>query len=132
MASETPTLDPEAPAGPQVLVWDAELGQQVLRPATEEEIADIEARQALASVVPVPAEITMRQARLALHAAGLLTGVEAAINAMPDPPKTEARIEWEYSNTMRRSNPFVANLGAALGLTSAQVDALFIQAAAIP
>ena len=77
---------------------------------------------------PVPAEVTMRQARLALHAAGKLTAVNAAIAALPDPPKTAALIEWEYSSTVRRDSQFVAMLGPALGLDSAALDALFVAA----
>ena len=76
----------------------------------------------------VPAEVTMRQARLALHAAGKLDAVNAAINALPDPPKTAALIEWEYSNSVRRDSQFVALLGPALGLDAAGLDALFISA----
>lgn len=77
----------------------------------------------------VPQEVTMRQARLALHAAGKLTVVNAAINGLPDPPKTAALIEWEYSSTVRRDSQFVALLGPALGLDAAGLDALFIAAA---
>jgi len=76
----------------------------------------------------VPSEVTMRQARLALHAAGKLTAVNDAINALPDPPKTAALIEWEYSNAVRRDSQFVALLGPALGLDAAGLDALFIAA----
>ena len=76
----------------------------------------------------VPAEVTMRQARLALLAAGKLDAVNAAINALPDPPKTAALIEWEYSNAVRRDSQFVALLGPALGLDAAGLDALFIAA----
>lgn len=77
----------------------------------------------------VPQEVTMRQARLALHAAGKLTAVNAAINALPDPPRSAALIEWEYSSTVRRDSQFVALLGPALGLDAAGLDALFIAAA---
>jgi hypothetical protein len=80
------------------------------------------------SAIGVPVEVTMRQARLALHAAGLLTQVENAINALPDPPRTSARIEWDHSNTVQRNNGFVLQLGQMLGLTSAQLDSLFIAA----
>ena len=76
-----------------------------------------------------PHEVTMRQARLALLAAGKLAGVEAAIASMPEPQRTAASIEWEYSNDLQRNNPFVAQLGAALGLDDAGIDALFIAAA---
>ena len=81
-----------------------------------------------AVVVPVPTEVTMRQARLALHAAGKLAAVNTAIEALPDPPKTAARIEWEYSNAVRRDSQFVALLGPTLGLDAAALDALFVAA----
>ena len=80
------------------------------------------------SAVVVPIEVTMRQARLALHAAGKLAAVNAAIAALPDPPKTAALIEWEYSSTVRRDSQFVSMLGPVLGLDSAALDALFIAA----
>lgn len=79
----------------------------------------------------VPAAVTMRQARLALLGAGLLSSVEAAIDAMEEPTKSAARIEWEYSNELQRANALVAALGPALGLTGAQVDALFVAASAL-
>ncbi len=79
----------------------------------------------------VPPEVTMRQARLALLGAGLLDDVETAIDAMSDPAKTAARIEWDYSNTLRRDHPLVTTLGAGLGLTGGQLDDLFIAASAL-
>lgn len=82
-------------------------------------------------VAPVPAEVTMRQARLALLAAGKLAAVEAAIDAMAEPTKTAARIEWEYSNALQRDNALVAALGPALGLSTNAVDNLFRAAAAL-
>lgn len=85
----------------------------------------------VAPPVAVPAEITMRQARLALLSVGKLTAVEAAIEAMQEPQKSAAKIEWEYSNTVQRHNGFVSALGPALGLTEAEVDALFIAGAAL-
>ena len=79
----------------------------------------------------VPQVVTMRQARLALLSDGLLTGVEAAIAALPEPDKTAALIEWEYSSEVHRGRAFVATLGVALGLTDAQLDALFVTAAGL-
>ncbi len=79
----------------------------------------------------VPASVTMRQARMALLAQGVLSQVDSAINNLPDPQKTAARIEWEYSNEVQRNNPFVALLGAALDMNAAQLDDLFIQAKAL-
>lgn len=69
--------------------------------------------------------VTMRQARLALHRVGLLSQVNAAIT---DP---EARIEWEYAQTVDRHSPLVQNLAAGLGLTEQQLDDLFTTAATL-
>lgn len=77
----------------------------------------------------VPAAVTMRQARLALLGAGLLSSIDAAIAALPSPQKEAAAIEWEYSQEVQRHNGFVSLLAPALGLTDAQTDALFVQAA---
>jgi len=77
----------------------------------------------------IPQSVTMRQARLALHASGLLASVQPAINALPEPQRTQAQIEWDYSNGLERGNAFVSTLGAALGLNAAGIDALFVQAA---
>jgi hypothetical protein len=87
--------------------------------------------QSVAYAPAVPYEVTMRQARLALFAAGKLSSVDAAIDAMPEPNKTLARIEWEYSNAVQRDNAFVAALGPALGMTDEQIDALFVAASAL-
>lgn len=73
--------------------------------------------------------VTMRQARLALLAAGLLDAVDAAIAGMPGNQGAAARIEWEYATTLDRSWPLVTALAGALGLDDAQLDALFEQAA---
>lgn len=72
--------------------------------------------------------VTMRQARLALHAEGLLQSVEDAISAMPEPSQTAARIEWDHAGHVERSSQFVAMLGAAIGLDDAQMDELFMAA----
>lgn len=85
----------------------------------------------VAPPTPVPAAVTMRQARLVLLGAGLLDDVEAAINALPSPQKEAAKIEWEYSQEVQRHNGFVSVLAPLLGLDEAQLDALFQQAATL-
>lgn len=77
----------------------------------------------------VPAVVDMAQARLELLDAGLLDDVGPAIDALPEPQRSAARIEWEYRPTVRRASALVATLGTALGLSSEQIDALFIAAA---
>lgn len=84
---------------------------------------------ASADPVQIPSSVTMRQARLALLAAGKLDDVEAAINALPEPPKTPALIEWNYSNEVLRHNGFVSQIAPLIGMTPADLDAIFIEAA---
>lgn len=79
----------------------------------------------------VPPSVTMRQARLALLGAGLLASVNAVIEAMGEPTRSAAQIEWEYSNELQRGNALVAALGPALGLTESEIDQLFITAATL-
>lgn len=76
---------------------------------------------------PVPQVVTMRQARLALLSAGLLSTVLAAV-ANAD---QVVQIEWEYSQDIQRDWPTLVALTAAMGMTPEQVDALFILAATL-
>jgi len=75
--------------------------------------------------------VTMRQARLALLQQGFLASVQPAIDALTEPHRAAANIEWEYSQTVERLRPFVMTLGEALGLTDADLDALFELAATL-
>lgn len=87
-------------------------------PLTQEEIDAITAAQ-------VPAEVTMRQARRALLQTGRLNLVEDALNALPEPQRTAAKIEWEYSSMVQRSNAFTSQLILALGMNQQEADDLF-------
>lgn len=84
-----------------------------------------------ATAPPVPQQVTMRQARLALFGAGLLAGVNAAIAGLPEPDKSAATIEWEYAAVVERSSGLVPAMGAALGMTTQQLDDLFTLAATL-
>ena len=97
-----------------------------LVPATTDEINEV-----LNPPLATPSVVTMRQARLAMLDAGILTSVSDALAAMTGPAGEAARIEWEYSPTLKRDHPLVASLSAALGLTSAQLDGLFTVAAGL-
>ena len=78
---------------------------------------------------PVHQSVTMRQARLALLDLDLLSSIDEAINAMPEPDKTKAKIEWEYAAVVERNSDWVSDLGQQLGLSDVQIDALFRLAA---
>ena len=112
--------------GVYIKAWNtAKLGIQ----PTPEQLAAV---SVVANTPPRIARVTMRQARLALLGAGLLPNVNAAIAAMTGPQGEAARIEWEYSQEVQRDRGLVSTLGAQLGMTEAQLDALFATAAALP
>lgn len=74
---------------------------------------------------PVPHVLTARQAKRVLLAAGLLDDVDAAVSQAD----RETQIDWEYATEMRRDWPTLIAMAAALGMTDAQLDELFIQGA---
>ncbi len=65
--------------------------------------------------------VTPRQARLALLGAGLLAQVEAAVAQAGG----AAQITWDFATEVNRLDPFIISIGGALGMSSAQIDALF-------
>lgn len=97
-----------------ILEWVAEGG--VIEPAPEPPVV-------------VPQVVSRFQARAVLHLAGLLEQVELI---MAD-PETDmlAKLAWSDAQEFRRDSPTLLALSATLGLTDAQLDDLFIQAATI-
>lgn len=82
------------------------------------------------TVAVVPEKVTPRQIRIALTLAGISESfVDSAIDALSEPNRSVAKITWEYSTEVFRNNPLILSLAPAMGLTSEQVDRLFIQAA---
>jgi hypothetical protein len=82
---------------------------------------------------PVPPTITARQIRLWLISHGVsLPAVESAIDAITDQQQREmVRVEWEYAPYVERAHPMLVPLAAALGLSEAQVDGAFREAASL-
>lgn len=77
----------------------------------------------------IPAEVTTRQAKQALLLHGYYSSVQAAIDAIPDATQRGlVQIAWEDSQVFERNSPTLIMLGGALGLTSTQMDDLFIYA----
>lgn len=64
---------------------------------------------------------TPRQARLALKQGDLLAAVTAWIATADE----QTQIEWEYANEIRRDHTAITGAASALGVTDAQLDALF-------
>ncbi|UXT43220.1 hypothetical protein FY137_18285 [Agrobacterium tumefaciens] len=81
-------------------------------------------------VDPLTKPVTRRQLRLTLVRNSIsLASVEAAIASMPEGlAKEEAQIEWADASEFQRQHPTLLLIAAALGLTEAQVDAMWREA----
>ena len=93
-------------------------------PLDESDLAQRALDAQLMVSLPMPT-ITRRQLRLALLRLGMTNAqVEAQIATMPGTPfeREAALIEWQDATTYQRDHPLVVALGAALGLTEAQID----------
>jgi hypothetical protein len=75
----------------------------------------------------VPQVIGAMNAKVALSRAGLLASVQTWVNTQ----SAERQLIWNTATDFRRDSPLIAAGAAALGLTSAQLDQLFITAATI-
>lgn len=78
--------------------------------------------------VPVPQTVNLWQAKAQLQIAGLLTTANTAIASLNNDAINSF---WSNATTIDRSSPTLAMLAGVLGLSSAQVDQLFIAASAI-
>jgi len=99
---------------------------------SSEEIAEKLSFYNKAPPVEAIPDVTPRQMRQALIRSGIaLADVEAALDSLPEPTKSLAKVEWEYSVSFQRSRPLVAQMGAMLGWSSEQLDALWKYAATL-
>lgn len=78
---------------------------------------------------PVPQEVTAAQGGIALIQAGLMSAVQAAVDD-PDTPEW-VRWAWERATIWERQSPALAYLANKAGITSQQMDDLFIAGKAI-
>lgn len=121
-------------ADPSYAILTEQVNGQTVTLSAEQRAAVLDrwasARHA-AQTPPVPAAVSRRQLRLELLSRGLLANVTAALNGISDEAtKAAALIEWEDATTFDRAHPLVGQIGAALGLTSAQLDDIWRAAAA--
>jgi hypothetical protein len=81
---------------------------------------------------PAIHDVTPRQIQQALILSGVsLSSIEAALASLPEPTKSLAQVEWNKSVAFERHRPLVAQVGAMLGWTSDQLDALWQFAATL-
>ena len=72
--------------------------------------------------------VTRRQMLTALHRAGLLETIRAAVAGSGD---VELQIAFDEAQDFERDNPMLASMAKALGKTDAEVDAIFALAASL-
>lgn len=85
-------------------------------PKTEVEIVEYRKSQ-------VPQSITPLQAKLQLLKLGLLDEVEALVTG-----DRASQLYWEYASVVERDNAVLLLMANSIGLTSEQVDEMFIEA----
>lgn len=90
--------------------------------ASAEEIADADP-----APPSVPAYVSRCQAKLALYTHGLLSSADAAASGAGG----STAIYWNEATVFERAHPIVDALGSQLGLSAEDIDALFVEAAAL-
>jgi len=103
------------------------IGELELPDGTSEEVwAAKLAVYATAPPAPPKPDLTPRQVRQALVLNGItLANIDAAIAQLPEPDRSLAQIEWEYSVAFVRTNPLIAQVAAILGWSTEQLDAMW-------
>ena len=79
----------------------------------------------------IPREIDFWRADYILKSMGLISAVEQAIAALPDPQRSIVQSAWAGKAKISRTGIAVTALAPALGLTYEQIDNLFIAAEAL-
>jgi hypothetical protein len=70
--------------------------------------------------------LSARQLRLGLVGIGLdLTTIDTAIDGLPEPTRSYAKISWEYSVEFERQNALVVTVASMLGWTDENLDMLW-------
>lgn len=84
------------------------------------------------NVVEIEVVVSITALRHALIVAGLQDAVLAAIAGIEDATeKAKAQAWWETARTVRRNHALVVAIGAAIGQTVEQIDAIFATAQTI-
>ena len=112
--------------GTSISEW---LNKKYKQPTTAQIAAALTQLATLQKIKP----ITQRQLRLWLLNAGITNDqVLAMIAAMPDATqRAQATVEYNYTITFERNNPFLMQVGTALNLTPSQLDDAFIAAGSL-
>ena len=107
-----------------VPVTDANYAAWGSAPSRIDTIDSLKAVLTDAAVSP-SAPVSPAKARVVLAAAGHLDAVEAAVASAPK----DVQLYWQHTTEIHRTHPFVEQLRLAIGMSEADADALFAQAA---
>lgn len=116
----------------QMAMLRADLGADAAQ--YESLIAEVEATYVPPAPEPVyvPQQITRAQGKAALIMQGLWDAVLDYVASIQDPTQRAlANVALHDTSTWERSSPFLNAAAAGFGMTSEQLDALFIQASEI-
>lgn len=93
------------------------------------EFTEVEYNQFFMQQEQVPQIVTNAQFRLALIESGQsISAINAFINSKEEPLRDVLNSLWEYANHFERQNTQLIAMAELLGLTSEQLDDLFILA----
>lgn len=84
-----------------------------------------------ANAESIPYEVPLWAFRATLINLGYKSTIEAMLAALPEPTKTVVMQQWEYGNFIVRTHPLIEQLGAQLGLSSDDIDTIFIEASKV-
>ena len=110
--------------------WSECPAAPVIDPVTQTVHWNNDIKQWITEIIPknIPTEIPLWAFRNVLRINNLKTNVENFINALPEPQKSLVLDQYEYGNVIVRTHPLVQSLGNQLGLSSDDIDNLFISA----
>lgn len=81
---------------------------------------------------PVPASVSRAQGKAALIQAGMWDQVVTYVDGIADPTqRAMAQVALDDTQDWRRDSPFLLQAADALGITSSELDTLFVAAAKI-
>ena len=75
-------------------------------------------------------DLTPRQIRRGLNSIGITVAmVDSIIEQLPEPDRSNAKIDWEYATSYSYDNPLLIAVGTALGLDREQIKTLWSKSA---
>jgi len=117
------TIKPPSVDAPDCAVFDGAEWVIVSPPTPEEEPED--------HTMLIPTTISPRQGEIVLYRHGLLAAVLEYFDGLEGQAGEEARIDFKRAQEWRRDWQTLNDAATSFGLTSEQIDQMFIEAAAV-